>query len=82
LELPSLGRLVFSDAETGEMIEINTHDLRKRQAFADRRGKHQLELIRALRSAKIDAIEVRTGEPYASALGAFFETREKRRRHG
>jgi len=82
LELPSLGRLVFSDAETGEMIEINTHDVRKRQAFADRRGKHQLELIRALRSAKIDAIEVRTGEPYASALGAFFETREKRRRHG
>jgi uncharacterized protein (DUF58 family) len=82
LELPALGRLVFSDAETGEMIEINTNDLRKRQAFADRRSKHQLELIRALRSAKIDAIEVRTGEPYASSLGAFFETREKRRRHG
>jgi uncharacterized protein (DUF58 family) len=82
LELPALGRLVFSDAETGEMIEINTHDLRKRRAFADRRGKHQVELLRVLRSANIDAIEVRTGEPYAAALGAFFETREKRRRHG
>jgi len=82
LALPSLGRLVLSDAETGEMIEINTHDLRKRRAFADRRGKHQADLRRVLRSAGIDAIEVRTGEPYASALGAFFETREKRRRHG
>jgi uncharacterized protein (DUF58 family) len=82
LELPSLGRLVFTDAETGEMIEINTHDARKRRAFADRRNKHQAELQRVLRSANIDAIEVRTGEPYASALGKFFETREKRRRHG
>jgi uncharacterized protein (DUF58 family) len=82
LELPALGRLVFSDAETGEMIEINTHDQRKRRAFAERRGKHQVELLRVLRSANIDAIKVRTGEPYASALGAFFQTREKRRRHG
>jgi uncharacterized protein (DUF58 family) len=82
LELPSLGRLVFNDAETGEMIEINTHDARKRRAFADRRSKHQAELLRVLRSANIDAIEVRTGEPYAAALGKFFETREKRRRHG
>jgi uncharacterized protein (DUF58 family) len=82
LELPPLGRLVLTDAETGEMIEINTHDARKCRAFADRRGKHQAELTRALRSAHIDAIEVRTGEPYAAALGEFFETREKRRRHG
>jgi len=82
LALPALGRLVFTDAETGEMIEINTHDARKRRAFAARRNKHQAELMRVLRSANIDAIEVRTGEPYAAALGQFFETREKRRRHG
>jgi uncharacterized protein (DUF58 family) len=82
LELPALGRLVLTDAETGEMIEINTHDARKRRAFADRRVKHQAELLRLLRSANIDAIEVRTDRPYATALGQFFETREKRRRHG
>jgi uncharacterized protein (DUF58 family) len=82
LELPSLGRLVLTDAETGEVIEVNTHDLRKRKDFADRRAGHQTELLRQLRSAKIDAIEVRTDQPYAAALGQFFETREKRRRHG
>jgi uncharacterized protein (DUF58 family) len=82
LELPALGRLVLTDAETGEVIEINTHDLRKRQAFAERRTKHQAELLRLLRSASIDAIEVRTDQPYAAALGQFFQTREKRRRHG
>ena len=82
MELPALGRLMLTDAETGEMIEINTHDARKRRAFAERRASHQAELLRLLRSANIDAIEVRTGEPYAAALGQFFETREKRRRHG
>jgi uncharacterized protein (DUF58 family) len=82
MELPALGRLVFTDAETGEVIEINTHDARKRKAFADRRGKQQAELTRLLRAANIDAIEVRTGEPYAAALGEFFKTREKRRLHG
>ena len=82
LELPALGRLELSDAETGECIEINTHDSRKRRAFADRRAKHQADLFRQLRSANIDTIEARAGEPYAAALGQFFQTREKRRRHG
>jgi uncharacterized protein (DUF58 family) len=82
MDLPSLGRLMLTDAETGELVEINTHDARKRRAFAERRARHQEEMLRILRSAKIDAIEVRTDQPYAAALGYFFETREKRRRHG
>ncbi len=82
MELPALGRLLLTDAETGELVEINTHDARKRRAFAERRARHQEEMLRLLRSANIDAIEVRTDQPYAAALGYFFETREKRRRHG
>jgi uncharacterized protein (DUF58 family) len=82
MELPALGRLLLTDAETGELVEINTHDARKRRAFAERRARHQEELLRLLRSANIDAIEVRTDQPYAAALGYFFETRERRRRHG
>ena len=82
MELPALGRLLLTDAETGERVEINTHDARKRRAFAERRARHQEEMRRLLRSANIDAIEVRTDQPYAAALGYFFETRERRRRHG
>jgi len=82
MELPALGRLLLTDAETGELVEINTHDARKRRAFAERRARHQEDLLRLLRSANIDAIEVRTDQPYAAALGYFFETRERRRRHG
>ena len=82
LELPSLGRLVLQDAETGEVLEVHTGDARKRAAFAQRRTEMQKELDRLLRSARIDAIQLRTDQPYAAALGRFFETREKRRRHG
>ena len=82
LELPPLGRLIFKDAETGEVVEINTNDARKRNAFAERQTKSQAELLRMLRSANIDTMQLRTDQPYAGALGKFFETREKRRRHG
>ena len=82
LELPALGRLVLKDAETGEVVEVNTGDTRKREAFAQRQMKAQAELLRVFRSAKIDSIQLRTDESYNSALGRFFETREKRRRHG
>jgi uncharacterized protein (DUF58 family) len=82
LELPALGRLVLQDAETGEVVEVNTGDQRKRAAFAERQGRAQTELARLFRSAGMDAIQLRTGQPYAAELGRFFETREKRRLRG
>jgi uncharacterized protein (DUF58 family) len=82
LELPALGLLVLKDAETGEVMEINTHDPRKRAAFTKRQNEAQAELLRVFRSARIDAIQVRTDQPYGAALGRFFETREKRRQRG
>jgi len=82
LELPALGRLVLRDAETGEFIEINTGDARKRQAFTERQLKAQNETARLFRSAGIDSIQLRTDHPYGSALTKFFETREKRRLRG
>jgi uncharacterized protein (DUF58 family) len=82
LELPDLGRLVFKDAETGEVVEVNTGDPRRRAAFAERQTRAQADLTRLFRSAGIDAIQLRTDQPYGAALGRFFETREKRRMRG
>jgi uncharacterized protein (DUF58 family) len=82
LELPDLGRLVLQDAETGEIVEINTGDRRKRNAFAERQARAQADLTRLFRSAGIDAIRLRTDQPYSAELGRFFETREKRRLRG
>ena len=82
LELPALGRLVLNDAETGEVIEVNTGDARKRAAFAERQTRAQSETARLFRSAGIDAIQLRTDQPYSIALARFFETRERRRLRG
>ena len=73
---------LLKDAETGEVVEVNTGDERKRAAFAQRQARAQAELLKLFRGARIDSIQLRTDQPYASALGRFFETREKRRRHG
>jgi uncharacterized protein (DUF58 family) len=82
LELPALGRLILEDAETGRVVEVNTGRARDRSAFKDRREKAQAELARFFRSIGIDSIQLLTGQPYAAALGRFFENREKRRARG
>jgi uncharacterized protein (DUF58 family) len=82
MELPALGRLVLTDAETGEVVEINTGDDRKRSSFAQRQAQAQADLARLFRSAGIDSIQLRTDVPYGIELARFFETRERRRSHG
>jgi uncharacterized protein (DUF58 family) len=81
-ELPRLGRLVMEDAETGEVVEVNTANDATRDAFALRQSRNQAELARLFRSSAVDAIQLRTDQPYSAALGRFFETREKRRLRG
>ncbi|HMP83684.1 MAG TPA: DUF58 domain-containing protein, partial [Verrucomicrobiota bacterium] len=82
LQLPALGRLVLKDAETGEVLEVNTGDPAKRTAFSMRQEREQRELARLFRSAGIDAVQLRTDQPYLAKLSQLFETREKRRLRG
>ncbi len=82
LALPSLGRLILQDAETGETVELNTTRASSRDAFMLRQEKQRGELARQFRASGIDTIQLRTDEPYGAALGKFFETREKRRLRG
>ena len=82
LELPVLGRLILEDAETGEIVELNTGHASSRDAFALRQEKQRNDLARQFRSSGVDAIQLRTDEPYSAALGKFFENREKRRLRG
>ena len=82
LELPPLGRLILKDAETGEVLEIDTGNRVRREAFAERQRRTQRELEKLFRAATIDFIQLRTDQPYAKALAKFFETREKRRLRG
>ncbi len=82
LELPNLGRLIFQDAETGQVVEVNTADARKRAAFAERQARALQDMARLFRRAGIDAMQLRTDQDYGPTLARFFETREKRRLRG
>jgi len=82
LELPALGRLILEDAETGEILEINTGNKTRRDVFALRQQKQIGDLAKQFRSSGIDSIQLRTNEAYSATLGRFFETREKRRLRG
>ena len=53
---------------------------RQRAAFAEQQALFQGALRRAFRTMGIDTIQLRTDQPYAAALGKFFDAREKRKR--
>lgn len=74
-ELPDVGWIVFEDAETGEILEINTADPQARQRFREEGEGRASRLRQVLRQANVDSIEVRTDQPYFKALMKFFETR-------
>jgi uncharacterized protein (DUF58 family) len=78
--LPPAGLLTIEDAETGELLEVDSTRASIRQKFADTNAERLAELDRALRRAGVDTLRFSTGEPFAQTLQHFFETRRGRRR--
>jgi uncharacterized protein (DUF58 family) len=78
LELPEVGLLELEDAETGEMIMLDTFDDNVRKAYSDMATQQQTARERLFRSMKMDHIDVRTNEPYVHVLINFFRKRASR----
>jgi len=77
-ELPDVGQLAIEDAETGELIELNTGDPRVRARFAELAEARVENLRRALASEGVDSPKLDTRESYEPALRSFFKNRERR----
>lgn len=74
-KLPAVGLLTIEDAETGEIVEIDTGSAKNRQRI-DAIGRETDERIRALtRRAHIDLLELDTLRPYLGPLIGFFRAR-------
>jgi uncharacterized protein (DUF58 family) len=78
--LPPAGLLTVEDAETGELVEVDTSRAVVRERFARTNAERLAELDRALRRAGVDTLSFSTAEAYAQTLQRFFETRRGRRR--
>jgi uncharacterized protein (DUF58 family) len=79
-EMPNAGLLTLEDAETGEVLELDSGRGTVRQAYAETNQQRLAELDRALRHGGVDTLRFHTGQPFAQTLQQFFETRRGRRR--
>ncbi|MEI8041699.1 MAG: DUF58 domain-containing protein [Verrucomicrobiota bacterium] len=79
-ELPDVGQLAIEDAETGDLVELDTADERVRSRFAELAQKRVNNLRRALAAEGVDTLNLDTREPYEPALRSFFKNRARRMR--
>jgi uncharacterized protein (DUF58 family) len=78
--LPAAGLVTIEDAETGELLEIDSNRASVREKFARTNADRLAELDRSLRRAGVDTLSFTTDQPFAQTLQSFFETRRGRRR--
>ncbi len=78
--LPEAGLLTVEDAETGELLELDSSRAAVRDRFAAVNTERLENLDRAFRRAGIETLRFSTDTPYAQVLQRFFETRRGRRR--
>ena len=78
--LPDAGLLTIEDAETGELLELDSTRNGVRERFAAVNANRLAELDRALIRTGVDTLRLKTTEPFAPVLQRFFEIRRGRRR--
>jgi len=78
-ELPAMGLVEFTDAETGERRLVDTGRRSVRRRFAEAAEARAAARDRLLRGMLLDPIEITTGEDFVAPLSASFRRRERRR---
>ena len=79
-ELPDAGLVTIEDAETGELLELDSGRNSVREKFASVNVERLAELDRSLIRTSVDTLRLNTTEPFAPVLQRFFEIRRGRRR--
>lgn len=78
-ELPDAGLLTVEDAETGELLEVNSAREIIRRKYSEINARRVAELDQTLQRAGVDTLRLKTNEAFAPALQRFFENRRWRR---
>jgi uncharacterized protein (DUF58 family) len=78
-ELPNVGIVALEDAETGEIIELDTASAKVRKRFQQAAVERGQRLLSDFRSEGVDTLQLQTDSPYMPALQRFFKSRERRR---
>jgi len=78
--LPQAGLLTIEDAETGELLELDTNRAAVREEFSRTNTERLAALDRALQHAGVDTLRLSAEQSFAQTLQSFFELRRGRRR--
>jgi uncharacterized protein (DUF58 family) len=78
VEMPPIGFLELEDAETGEIIVIDTFDASIRQRFSDTAAADLNKMTLNFKRMKVDHVPVRTDQSYIDPLVRFFKKRAQR----
>jgi len=79
--IADVGMLALEDAESGELVWLDTSDPSWRALFAERTRQFEQAKSKTLANAGVDRIQINTDQDYAKALTLFFQERVKRIRH-
>jgi hypothetical protein len=78
-ELPNVGIIALEDAESGEIIELDTARATVRKQFNALSLERALRLKSDLRAEGVDSVQLRTDKPYIPPLQRFFKSRGRAR---
>ena len=78
-KLPNIGLVPMQDAETEEMLFVDTSSKKVRDNFAKNRVQVTEKLRKLLPASGVDLIDITTGTDYVKPLINFFKTRGSRR---
>ena len=78
LELPDVGLITLRDAESGEQLQVDTHDAGFRRRFARLAAEREAVLREGLTRAGADTLELCTDDDLVDALLRFMDLRQHR----
>ena len=76
--LPDVGFISLVDAETGQIVELDTRHPRVRALFETRTTERSQQLSEEFKRVGVDELPIRTDEDYLTSLRRFFRMRERR----
>ena len=79
LELPAVGLVDLMDAESGEMLTVDTSSLAFRRAYGEMVRETRAKRERELRQSGVDRVEVVSGDSFVDPLIAYFRKKNGRR---
>lgn len=78
LEMPNVGFIELEDAETGEVILVDTSAAEVRSLYSQKSSHDVKKRDKLFHSIDIDHIDIRTDQPYIEPLIRFFRMRARR----